>query len=309
MNKIKEDSWQTRIENFSKIIGLTIKETTDALAEKPFELTCDTEFVLEMLSDETVVPFGDLRHIFCDKKEISIPKLRLGMKFLRGDKESRQKATSAIDPDIYELQSKYGVNIDVKLNDLSPEELIPHYNPKKHNAILKALKLHFSDKKIIAFYPDSQQVAIEETINYISDLQAGFQEEEFVDVNGEPVPLYAIGSIPHQLIDEDPLFQGSPLKRGRSIHNRLNWTYIDVNIRQFARMLVESNKININDRLQMNALFNANTTLSGLKDMFPEVAMLYSRMKKTNNLPSLKVELDNVCEIKTQNPFEMNKSY
>ena len=122
------DSWESRIEQFSKIVGLSVEELEQALAEKPFGLTKDSSFVLEMLSDEEVTPFGDFRKMFCDDESVSLPKLRLGVKYLRGTKAQRETATSTVDPDVMGLYTKYGVK--TRMEDIPIEELIATYDPK-----------------------------------------------------------------------------------------------------------------------------------------------------------------------------------
>jgi len=302
------DSWGSRIDQFAKIIGLSVEEVNTAFAEKPFELTKNTPYVMEMLSDESITPFGDLRKMFNDDRDVSLPKLRLGLKYLRGTKDQRTTATNEVDPDLYDLQTKYGIR--TRFEDLGPEELIPSYNPQKQNRISNALKKIFADKKVIAFKPDSKQVAVDETINYIVDINDGLPEEDTIEVDGELVRLYAIGKVPHEVVEEDPLFEGQPLKRGRSIVNRVNWNDIHKPERQFIRVLVNENAINPNDRLQIRAVLadlqDKGTT--ALKVVFPEAFMKFKELQKKDELPKLQLDLDAVNG-KANNPFGINRSY
>lgn len=300
------ESWEDRINQFSKIIGLSEKEVESALSEKPLELTKETPYVLEMLSDDSIVPFGDLRKIFSDDRNVSLPKLRLGIKYLRGPKEVRDIGTEEIDPDLLELQTKYGIK--TRFEDLAAEDLIPCYNPSKQNRITKALKNMFGDKPVVAFKPDSKQVAVEETVNYIIDIADGLPEEDAIEVDGELVKLYPIGKIPNQVVDEDPLFEGQPLKRERSIVNRINWADISMPERQFARLLVNDNTINPNDRIHVRQLLlDLKEGIAELKKTYPETYMKFKELQRKDELPKLHLTLDEAT--KKNNPFGINRSY
>ena len=306
-NKSVPDSWENRIEQFAKIVGLSTEEVEKALAEKPFELTKDTPYVLEMFSDDSITPFGDFRKIFCDDiRVVSLPKLRLGIKYLRGSKEKRDEATTQVDPDLMSLQTKYGIK--TRFADLGPEELIPYYKPTKQNRISKALKDMFNDRKVIAFKPDSKKVAVEETINYITDVNDGLPEEDAIEVDGELVRLYAIGQVPNKVIEEDPLFEGQPLKRGRSVVNRVNWSTISKEKRQFVRILVNEDEINPNDRMHVRQLVQDLTrTMDSIKGLYPESYMLFKELQKQDDLPKLQLSLDEVNG-KTNNPFAIGRN-
>jgi hypothetical protein len=300
------DSWEARIEQFSKIIGMTVDTVETALSDKNFELTKDTPYVLEMLSDETITPFGDFRKIFCDDRGISLPKLRLGIKYIRGSKELRAAATSTVDPDLMNIKTKYG--IDISIEDLSVEELIPNYDPSKTNAITKALQKQFGDKKVIAFIPDTKKIAIEETINYIVDINDGLPEEEAIEVNGELVRLYEIGKVPNEMINEDPLYVGVPLKRGRSVVNRIDWNGIEQSKRQFARILLDKGEIDPADRMHVRQLIiDLNERFSEFRKLYPEAYMVYKELERKNELPKLQLSLDS-CG-KKNNPFSVNRRY
>lgn len=310
-NTSAPDSWGTRIEQFAKIVGLELTEVEAAMAEKPFELTKDTPYVMEMLSDNEVTPFGDIRKMFCDDRDVSLPKLRLGVKYLRGPKDKREEATTNIDPDIMDLQTKYGIK--TRLSDLGAEELIPLYNPTKSNRITQTLKDMFGSQKVIAFKPDSTVIAVEETVNYIVDINNGLpEEEEAIDVDGELVRLYPIGKLPNQTVEEDPLFVGQPLKRGRSVVNRVNWTEFDQQARQFARILVDEEEIDPDDRLHIRQLLaDLRSGINTRKEQYPETYMIFKELQMKDGLPKLILSMDEASTSKVNDPFgiKSNRRY
>lgn len=301
-----QDTWETRIEQAAKVMGLEPKRVEEILATKGFEITKDP-CGLEMLADEQVTPFGDLRKLFCDDSAVAVPKLRMALKYLRGSTAATPAAkTDTVDPDMMELQRRYGINIKVRLDELGAEELIPLYKPTKVNRISEALKKKYGTKAVIAFKPDADVVAVEETINYLADLDQGFKEEDAIEVDGELVKLYPVGVVPNQLVDEDPLFAGVPLKRERSTVNRVNWTGFPLLFRQLVRILVDNNKIDPNNK--MNVMQHLKLDMEDLKKLYPETYMLFKELSKKGELPKLHLSM-NEAATKKNNPFGTNRSY
>ena len=295
------DTWENRIDQSANIMGLTPSEIESILATKGFEITKEP-CGLQMLSDEEVTPFGDLRKLFCEENEIAVPKLRMAIRFLRGPKDSPK--TTEIDTEMIALQTRYGFKM--RMEDLGIEELLPYYKPNKKNRIYETLVKKFGDKRIIAFNPDTTEVAFNETLDYITDIQNGLPEEESIDVNGELVKLYPIGKIPNQIVEEDPLYEGHPLKRGRSIVNRFNWSSVKTEVRQLLRILVNRHDIESAERLTISQLMKK--TLGELKELFPEAYMQYKELKSKGELPKLVLSLDE-ASTKRNDPFSINRRF
>ena len=298
-NHSEPDTWENRIKQASVFLGESPEIVEGILKEYGVE---KLPAGMQMLSDEKITPFGDLRAAFCDKHGFAVPKLRMAMAYLRGPISSGK--TDTIDPVMYDLQQKYGIR--TRLEDLGIAELLPYYDPKKQNRIFKVLKDMFGDKPVIAFKPDSKEIAIEETSNYIVDVQDGMPEEDAIDVGGELVKLFPVGRMPDEVVDEDPLFVGQPLKRNRSIVNRVNWSGVDKPTRQFIRLLVLDKKIDPNDRLSVLDILSKK--MEYLKDVFQETYMQYKELKKKDELPKLQLSLDDVNG-KVQNPFNVNRNF
>jgi len=307
MNTPKDyvDSWESRITEAAKIIGKTPTEVEAILNAKPYCITKDPNR-LEMISDEEVVPFGDLRKMFCDDNEVTLPQLRLAMKWLRGPKNST-KATE-VDTDIFSLHAKYG--IENKIEDLDIELLLPFYKPNKKNHIHDILINRYENRfgPIIAFNPESNEIAIEAIINYVSDLESGLPQEESIEVNGELVRLYRVGQVPNEQLEEDPLVPETPLRRGRSTFNRINWNGIQLETRQFFRVLLINGDINASDRVGLRTILTK--SIQDLKTIFPESYLDFKEKKLNGELPTLKVSTSAISKSK-QNPFSIktNRTY
>ena len=308
------DSWESRIKSAATFMGLSAQQVEEGLKKLGVE---KEPAGLEMLSDESITPFGDIRAIFCDRIStiasipetggfiIPIAKVRLAMKYLRGSQNSPKADT--LDPEMAALQKKYGFKM--KLEDVDPSELLENYHPEQPNhPVTMVLKKKFGDSKIIVFKPESTIVDIEATANYIADLAQGFDEQETVESDGLLVRIYEVGKIPDQMIEEDPLFEGKPLKRGRSIINRVNWTDIGMPVRQFCRVIVDRGDIDENDRFHVQELMKqASKGTIELRKAYPEADLTYRELVKKNELPKLIMTMESASG-KKQNPFNIKNN-
>ena len=303
------DTWENRIKLASEYMGISANMVEIILAE--YGVTKEPSG-LDMLSDEAITPFGDLRKEFCENHDIKLPKLRMAIKYLRGS--GNTKYSNNVDNDITILKQKYGLK--TKIEDIDPIELLQYYNPEKSNhPVSIALKKMFGDKNVIVFKPDSKTVDIEETANYMADIEQGLPEQETVLVNNALVRVYPIGQLPNKLVEEDPMFEGKPLIRGRSTVNRINWSYIDKQIRQFCRIIIERNEININDKMAIKELLkicNSNdlpiNVIASLREVYPEADLEFREKLNKDELPKLTITLQET-DGKTNNPFNINRQY
>ena len=300
------DSWENRIQNAAVFLGITTDEAEVALAKLGVE---KEPAGLEMLSDEEIVPFGDLRKVFCDDKELPIAKVRMAMKYLRGPKDS--KKTDSVDLETVKMKEKYGVKI--KLDNIPTEQLLEDYNPtKKDHPITIVLRKRYGNAPVIIFKLDTTEVDIEATANYIVDLDNGYPSDELVESQGEMVRPLMVGEVPDQVVDEDPLFANSPLKRGRSIVNRADWSGIHIDCRQFANIAVKTGEIDPDDKRDVKdlmSLVNSEGDLGGMKEEYPKASVLYRERKKLNSLPSLTMTMEQATNAKVQNPFGVKRNY
>lgn len=298
-NNSTPDTWENRIKTAATFMGTSTKIVEEGLKSLGVE---EEPAGLEMLSDENVTPFGDIRAIFCENElygKIPIAKVRMAMKYLRGPKDSGK--TDSIDPELMALKTKYGIKL--KMEDVEPSELLEHYHPEQpSHPITVALKKRFGDQAVVVFKPDSKIVDIEATANYIADLEQGYAEQETVDVDGELVRVYPIGQVPNKMVSEDPLFPGQPLKRSRSVVNRVNWENISDDSRKLCRIIVERDEIDVNDRFSVKELIKLAENFEELKKFYPEAALDYRERKQKDELPRLQMTM-NETNGRKQNPF------
>jgi len=297
------DTWENRIRQSAACMGIQVKDVERLLQD--YGVSKDHPNCLAMLSDEIVTPFGDLRRTFCEDDplvKIKVPVLRMAMKCLRGPTVNTKTVTESVDPEMATLKEKFGIK--VRIEDIEPTELLPYYRPEKvSHPITSALRKRFGDKKVIVFKEDSKEIDVEATANYMSDLEQGFPEQDTVEsTDGSLSRLYPIGQVPNQMIEEDPLFPGQPLKRGRSIVNRVNWSAIDKLSRQVCRILVERNDIDPNDRLAVKSLMDSLKDVVEFAKTYPEAVLDFKERKAKDELPKLTMTLQEASGT-ANNPF------
>lgn len=307
------DTWDNRIQQAAACMSISVKDVERLLQD--YGVSKDHPDCLAMLSDEVVTPFGDLRRTFCEDDplvKVKVPVLRMAMKCLRGPTAVDTKTvTESVDPEMATLKEKFGIK--VRLEDIEPTELLPYYRPEKvSHPITSALRKRFGDKKVIVFKEDSKEIDVEATANYMSDLEQGFPEQDTVEgTDGSLSRLYPIGQVPNQMIEEDPLFPGQPLKRGRSIVNRLNWSAIKKEDRQLCRIIVERNDIDPNDRLAVKNLMSVINDKQNLVVDFAEACLDFKERKAKDELPKLTMTLQEASGKYNNNPFQVggNRRY
>jgi hypothetical protein len=186
---------------------------------------------------------------------------------------------------------------------------LPLYKPAKSNRISHALEKRYGKYgKFIAFRPSSTEVATEETIDYITDLEQGFEPEDSIMVDGELVRLYGVGEVPNNIVDEDPLFPGYPLKRDRSTVNRINWKGVSQEVRQFMRLLVEEGEVDPDKRSERRVIMDLlSAGFNQLKETYPETFMTYREKKELDDLPKLRLPVGSTSG-KVQDPFSVRSN-
>lgn len=250
--------------------------------------------------------FGDFRETFKDQ---GIVALRIAFRELKGGKSEPKEAVhtspGSTDPRTELLRS---LGMKIKLEDADPAVLLPHYLPDKPNdPISTALRKRFGDRAVVAFHDDGK-VAVTESLEYIGSLEQHYPEQQAITVDGKLTKLYAIGVKPNQMVDEDPLFPGQPLRNGHSVVNNRRWTEISLECRQLCRIVVERGDVDPNNREAVLRLMERAKDYVGLAEAYPEADLEFRERKGRDELPKLKVQLGGTSN-KPQNPFGVPRRY
>lgn len=290
-------SLDERLQQAAQILGKTVaqveKELVRILGPKSAEWQ-------DLMESEEYVKFGDLMSAFSDASldPSPIAMVRKASTVLRGKSEAKQDQLS---PRMAELKSMFGVKPTLESVD-SADLFRTYLTDNPNDPVTTELKRRYGDRAVMAYLPGTKQIAVEETIAYITDLAQGLPEQTSIYVGGDLARLWPIGQAPTEMNEEDPLFQGRPLVRGRSTVNSINWTGVSMETRQLLRIAVARGEFNIHDRLSMIELVKKarEEGFKTIKEMFPESALEFSERKADSTLPGMKVRLNGQ---KGNNPF------
>jgi len=292
-NATNQDSWSNRVNAVATAIGITPAKVIELLTSWGIE----EQMGIEMLDDDEVTKFGDFQNVFgkVDDRSIPLAKLRLAFKFLKGGKKAEDRPS--LDARTVELKS---LGIKFRPEDAPPAQLFKLYDPSlPGDPITNALKKRFGDKKVVAF-KETGEVAVDETVAYVNDLEQSFPEQDAIMVDGSLSRLWPVGVKPDMQLEEDPLFPGQPLRQSRSIVNHRNWSKVEHKARQLCRIILDRSEVNPRDTdAVLRLIERAEQGFDKLKVAYPAAELNFKELAKEDQLPRLKIS----NQAPSNNPF------
>ena len=251
--------------------------------------------------------FGEFREALKDKPPTLVRLVYGALKSGKKDSAIVEAHTESPDQDVRTAELR-NLGFKTKLREADPAVLLRLYLPDKPgDPVTQALKERFGAQPIIAFREDGT-VAVAESVQYVSDLEQGYPEQETLTVDGQLAKLCAIGTKPDTMVDEDPLFPNQPLRNGRSLVNHRNWTGIPLEKRQMCRIIVQRGDIDSNNRDAVLRLLERAQPKGGLSEAYPEAMLEFRELQKRDELPKLKMLLGFNAN-KPNNPFGVSRRY
>lgn len=183
---------------------------------------------------------------------------------------------------------------DKKAAKLSLHELVVFFDPEEPtNPVAKRLKEISKGQKFI-IYSTGRTVDAEATTELLKELKQGYTSRE--QYNGKET--YAVGDLPDNYVDENPLYPGRPLRPdGTCDQTNRSWAGIAKNIRQLIRLALLSKEIDIhsaggharaNDVLD---LVTDGNVFDKLSKRYFKAKIQFDRDEKIGNLPILLIPL------------------
>ena len=254
----------------------------------------------ELLSKEEFTKFGDFMKAFKDDSETPSPIaiVRKAVGILRGPEEEAEGKND--NPRAKQLKEVLGVKPTMGSAD-TVDLLNLYMTDKPHDPVSVELRKRFLDRPCIAFVPGTTEVAVNETIAYLTDLRQGMPKQESVMVGGSLSRLYPVGNKPVGTVDEDPLFNGVPLSNNRSTVNHVNWSKVGTEARQLLRIALDRGDLKVDDRLRViDIVKSAAEGADEIKKIFPEADLEFRDRVEAGTLPNLKVRINGK---KSNSPF------
>ena len=194
-----------------------------------------------------------------------------------------------------------------KTEKMSLEELVGNFDPEDFNSpIAERLKKITRNQPFIV-YSNGRVIDVVKSIELLNEIKKGFEGRKIITINNVPTKVYKIGELPEDLVDENPLYIGRPLRPdGTCDQLNRSWQGVSKEIRQLVRIAIELNEIIVDiDKAHMilDKCLNPNA-LEILRTRYNKASIEFDRRQKLGNLPLLLITL---ATNQTSDPFAGGK--
>jgi hypothetical protein len=90
----------------------------------------------------------------------------------------------------------------------------------------------------------------------------------------------------------------------------VNWEQVPLSGRQFARVLLVKNLINLSNRREVTELVKSlqgEFFVATFEEIYPEAVMEFRQMQQLGALPALRMQLGKKFTVKANDPFGVNR--
>lgn len=182
-----------------------------------------------------------------------------------------------------------------KADRMTPRELIEAFDPEDFGSPIGLRLKSISRGESFLVYKEGRLLDIETTHKLLLEVKAGHTGRDVVDANGKiGVKVYKIGELPDNYADENPFFEGRPLRPdGTCCQTNRSWEGVSLAVRQFVRLLVDEGLFepNINGAHLALDLAIQPDAVKKLRERYRKAAAQFDELEKTGNLPKLKITL------------------
>lgn len=181
-----------------------------------------------------------------------------------------------------------------RVERLSLKELVEHFDPlSPTNPVGERLKRESRGEHFIV-YANGRDIDVEATLVCLKEVKQGYEGR----ATYEGKKVWGLGDIPENYADENPIFEGRPLRPDGSC-DQLNrsWQGVPHSVRQFVRFAMEyENGVDVNDRTKQHAVLDMaleGDAMKKFKERHTEVMVEFEEVQSNtpNKLPDLKIPL------------------
>jgi hypothetical protein len=181
-----------------------------------------------------------------------------------------------------------------KAEKMTIEELVNAFDPEDPGPVGKVLHQK-AKKKAFIVYSSGRNVDVEATLVLLKEVKQGYEAR--AHYKGKKV--YAVGELPENYADENPLYRGRPLRPdGTCDQTNRSWEGIPLEVRQFIAFCTEwedgidvTGKGGLDRAHQAMNMAIAADALNQLRNRYPEIAIEFDEAQKLGKLPTLQIPL------------------
>lgn len=173
-------------------------------------------------------------------------------------------------------------------------ELAHRYDPDEpENAVGQRLKALSRGEKFVVFLPDDR-IDVPTTERLLHDVKKGHVGLDTCTVKGDIREVFRVGEKPSELVDENPLYPGRPLRSdGTCDQTCRSWAGVDTKVRQMVNILARGAGY-MGTLEAAHNLFDfamAPDAMQKLRQRYPRTAVEFDRQERSGSLPKLKIPL------------------
>jgi hypothetical protein len=183
-----------------------------------------------------------------------------------------------------------------KADKMTLLELVQAYDPEEsENPVGKRLKNISNGEKFIVF-ATGRTVDIDTTVKLLQEVKQGYEGRNNIEVNGEIKEVHAIGALPDNFVEENPLYRGRPLRPdGTCDQTNRSWNGVPMVVRQLIRVAMDKNILKdtsierVHDIMDMVVEGNA---FDKFAKRYPDAAVEFKKLEGIGKLPTLRLILN-----------------
>lgn len=182
-----------------------------------------------------------------------------------------------------------------KADKMSLAELVTSFDPEDSSSPVARRLKEISNDQPFVVYKNGRIVDITETLTLLTDLKAGFPAiTEITTADGDIKKVYKIGQLPSNLVDENPLYPGLPLRRDVCCKTGRSWSSVPISTRQLIRVIynvIYKGRIDIDIANNLIQQAISSNSEKELRLKYRQAAIEFDKLKEQDSLPKLKMTL------------------
>lgn len=197
-----------------------------------------------------------------------------------------------------------------KADRMSLKELIEAYDCEEStNPVGKRLKEISRGEKFIVF-DTGRIVDVETSLKLLREVKDGYSARENIEVNGDIKEVHAVGDIPDNFVDENPLYRNRPLRPdGTCDQTNRSWNGVSTKVRQLIRVAIDTGvlkDISFERVHDIMDLVMEDKAFEKLSKRYPSAAVEFKKLEGLGKLPTLKLVLKKEAG-RSNRPFDKAK--
>ena len=196
---------------------------------------------------------------------------------------------------------------DKKVQQMHPLYLLQAYIPTEPTSnVAKKLAELSRGAKFIVFTPGTQSINIEASGKLLAEVQKGFPQRDEYELDGKFVKTYSVGEGVWELVDENPLYPGRPLRPdGTCDQTNRSWAGVSFPLRQLVYLAFGKKGVNIE---KAHDVLDTVVGVDGekkIRSRYPKIAIELDELAQSGQSPSMKIKLSSngFKNGKSNNPF------